>query len=113
VEGDSDKPQDPVAFIRECVLEGRVLWTYHVNMRMAVRSIASVDVVAAGVGFELLEAYPTERAMPCYLVLGQSDGPLHVVFAIDRAGDTVRVVTAYRPDPEEWSPDFRQRRRPA
>jgi len=36
----------------------------------------------------------------------------HVLFAIDRDGDNVRLVTAYRPDPEEWEPpDFRNRRK--
>jgi hypothetical protein len=35
-----------------------------------------------------------------------------VLFAIDAEGDNVRVITAYRPDPDEWEPpDFRSRRK--
>lgn len=33
-----------------------------------------------------------------------------VLFATDVERDNVRIVTAYRPNPEEWEPDLRTRR---
>jgi|GEM_PF-1286299 len=35
---------------------------------------------------------------------------VHVLFAVDVDDDNVRVVTAYRPDPEEWEPGFARRK---
>lgn len=50
--------------------------------------------------------------MPSYLILAQHGGKMfHVLFAVDVAGDNVRVVTAYRPNPDEWQPDLKTRRK--
>ncbi|CBE67441.1 conserved protein of unknown function [Candidatus Methylomirabilis oxygeniifera] len=37
---------------------------------------------------------------------------IHILFALDREGDTVRVITVYRPDPAEWDADFLRRKKP-
>jgi hypothetical protein len=34
-----------------------------------------------------------------------------LLFAMDVEGDNARVVTAYRPDPDEWHDDLKTRRR--
>jgi len=34
----------------------------------------------------------------------------HILFAIDVEGDNIRIVTAYRPNSEEWEDGFRIRR---
>jgi hypothetical protein len=33
----------------------------------------------------------------------------HVLFAVDVEGDSVSVVTAYRPNPNDWETDLRTR----
>ncbi|MEE8483957.1 MAG: hypothetical protein V3S46_05090, partial [Nitrospinota bacterium] len=33
-------PNEPLEFIRRCVAERKILWTYHVNMRMKDRFIS-------------------------------------------------------------------------
>lgn len=35
---------------------------------------------------------------------------IHVLFAADVPGDNVRVITAYRPSPDEWNDDLKTRR---
>ena len=104
-------PSDPVRFIQDCIRRGRVLWTYHVNMRLAGRFISRDSILAAVGTLELVEAYPDDKYLPSYLVLGRA-GPdaFHVLVAVDVEGDNIRVVTAYRPDAREWQNDLKTRR---
>ena len=104
-------PSDPVRFIQDCIRRGRVLWTYHVNMRLAGRFIPRESILAAVEALELVETYPDDKYLPSYLVLGRAGADtLHVLVAVDVEGDNVRVVTAYRPDAGEWLDDLKTRR---
>jgi len=103
-------PVDPLAFIRSCVQERKLLWTYHVQMRLEGRSVpraAVLDLADA----QVIESYPDDKYLPSYLVLTRHSGVVfHILFAVDVPGSNVRVVTTYRPDPTEWESDFRTRR---
>ena len=80
-------------------------------MRLAGRFIPREVILAAVANYDLVEAYPDDKYLPSYLILARHDqDAFHVLFAADVPGDNVRVVTAYRPDPEEWQPDFKARR---
>lgn len=104
-------PEDPLAFIRGCILGRRLLWTYHVNMRLAGRHITRDEILAAAQRYELVESYPDDKYLPSYLVADvQATGAFHVLFAVDVEADHVTVVTAYRPHPDEWAPDMKTRR---
>ena len=104
-------PEDPVAFIRDCVRRGNMLWTYHVNMRLEGRFIARKSITTAVDTYELIEAYPEDKYLPSYLVLAHHGSDyFHVLFAADVSGANVRVVTAYRPDPTEWDVSLKMRR---
>jgi hypothetical protein len=105
----AEAPSDPLAFIRRCVRERKMLWTYHVNMRLERRHITRAEIIGAVDSYAIVEAYPEDKYLPSYLIL--ADDAFHVLFAADVAEDNVRVVTAYRPDPEEWEPDLRRRRK--
>jgi hypothetical protein len=37
---------------------------------------------------------------------------VHILFALDRATDTVRIITAYKPSPDKWEEDGKSRRMP-
>jgi len=111
VVGEPILPSDPVLFIQECVRRRRLLWTYHVNMRLIGRFIARESIFAAVDTFELVEAYPDDKYLPSYLLLGRAGSDaFHVLFAADVEDDNVRVVTAYRPDAAEWHDDLKTRR---
>ena len=104
-------PSEAVRFIQDCIRQGRVLWTYHVNMRLAGRFIRRESILGAVETFELVEAYPDDKYLPSYLILGRAGADaLHVLVAVDVEGDNVRVVTAYRPDAGEWQDDLKTRR---
>ncbi len=104
-------PEDPVGFIQGGVRQGRIFWTYHVNMRLAGRFIPREAILAAVDTYELVEAYPDDKYLPSYLLLARhEEEAFHVLFAVDVEGDNVRVVTSYRPDPDEWQPDLKTRR---
>lgn len=105
-------PDDPLCFIQECVREGRVRWTYHVNMRLAGRSISRGAILDSVPTYKVVEAYPDDKYLPSYLVYARHEGQVcHILFAADVPGDNVRIVTAYRPDPREWEEDLITRRR--
>jgi len=111
-----DEPpvSDSLDFIRRCLAEGQVYWTYHVNMRLQERHITRETIREATGEMEVVEAYPEDKYLPSYLVMCRGgDRVFHVLFALDVPGQNVRIVTAYVPDPAEWMPDLKTRRRPS
>ena len=106
-------PDDPLAFIQTCVRQQSIFWTYHVNMRLQRRSIARQAILEAVDTYEIIEAYPEDKYFPSYLVLAtHHEERLHILFATDIEGTNVRIVTAYRPSPDEWESDGKTRRTP-
>ncbi len=101
-------PEEPIEFIRRCIRERKIYWTYHVNMRMERRYVMRDEILSATDSLELVESYPHDKYLPSYLVLAGSR--FHVLFATDVEGDNVRVITTYVPDPDEWNPDLKTRR---
>ena len=60
---------------------------------------------------KIVESYPEDKYLPSYLVLTRSASEaIHVLFATDVEGHNVRVVTAYRPSPDEWEDDMKTRK---
>lgn len=104
-------PEYPLSFIKNCVMARRILWTYHVNMRMAGRNVTRKMVLDSIERYEIIEAYPEDKYFPSYLVHSQYDEKVfHVLFAADVENKNVRVVTAYYPNPDRWNEDFKRRR---
>lgn len=83
------------------------------HLRVQGRFVARQTILGAVDSYEVVESYPDDRYLPSYLVLGRLAGDaVHVLFATDVLGDNVRVVTVYRPSPEEWGDDLKTRRTP-
>lgn len=103
-------------FIQRCVRRGRLLWTYHVNMRLVERGISRPMVMESIDSYHIIEHYPqsqTSHYLPSCLVYAEHSGiTIHILFAIDKDGDTVRVITVYQPDPAQWETGFRRRSKP-
>ncbi len=78
-------PPDPLRFIRECVRNRRVLWTYQVTMRLDGRFIPREAVLGFVERYEIIEAYPADKYLPNYLVLGRwAVEVFHVLFCCRR-----------------------------
>jgi hypothetical protein len=82
-------------------------------MRLAGRHITRDEILEAIDSYEIVEAYPDDKYLPSYLLLGTTAGAasFHALFAADIEGDNVRIITAYRPDPNEWESGMRTRRK--
>ncbi|MBI1731841.1 MAG: DUF4258 domain-containing protein [Gammaproteobacteria bacterium] len=64
-------PANPIAFIKERIRRRRVLWTYHVNMRLEGRFILRASILEAVESYELVESYPDDKYLPSYLMLAR------------------------------------------
>jgi hypothetical protein len=113
VSSERQLPENPLAFIQQCVRQRRLLWTYHLNMRLQGRHIGRQAILDAVDTYEVVESYPEDKYLPSYLVLArQRDEAFHILFGADVAEEHVRIITAYRPNPDEWEADLKTRRTP-
>ncbi len=82
-------------------------------MRMKDRAITRAMILESVAEYEIIEAYPEDKYLPSYLVYARhGQTTFHILFATDTENDNARVVTAYRPSPDEWKPDFKTRKQP-
>ncbi len=111
---DVERASDDLKFIQDCVRHGRVFWTYHVNMRLRQREIDRLMVRDSVDTYEVIERYTQSEAsryLPSCLVRAECHTePIHILFALDRDGNNVRVITVYRPDPQRWEDNYRRRK---
>jgi len=107
-------PNDPLEFIQRCISQRKILWTYHVNIRLKGRFISRQALLDSYACDEIIEKYPEDKYLPSYLVRSEYQSDVfHILFAIDVQGNNIRIVTAYRPNSEEWEDGFRIRRHPS
>jgi len=105
-------PSDPLEFIRDCVLNRRIYWTYHVNMRLKDRFLDRGMILESIDAYEIIEAYSEDKYLPSYLVYALHCGVVfHVLFAADVEERNVRVITSYYPDPARWDAALKTRRK--
>jgi Domain of unknown function (DUF4258) len=99
--------------VQALVFSGAVEVSRHGLQELAARDILLVEVVAGIADATAIEDYPDFHKGPSVLAL-QRDGagrPLHILWGMARGTTTPAVlVTAYRPDPRQWSEDFMRRR---
>jgi hypothetical protein len=80
---------------------------------MFQRGLGTRDIQEAIASGEIIADYPDDLPFPSYLMLGWvNNSPIHVVAAVDADNQRCYVVTAYLPDPVQWSVDFKTRRMP-
>ena len=104
-------PDNPLEFIRRCVIERKIRWTYHVNMRMKDRFIPRESIINSTDNYEIIEEYPEDKYLPSYLIYSEYENRVfHILFATDVKMDHVRVITTYYPNSNEWLDDLRTRR---
>jgi len=78
---------------------------------MIERGIGIREAEAVIVQGNIIKEYPEDHPHPSCLMLGKNakSQALHVVCGVSE--DTLWLITAYYPDPDEWEPDYKTRRR--
>jgi hypothetical protein len=93
---------------------GDVRISDHGYDEMAADGLYARDVIGSFSEAVVVEEYPDYAKGSCVLVL-QKDRrgePIHVVWGIPKGKLSPAVlVTAYRPDPRRWEPDFLRRKK--
>lgn len=99
--------------IRELVARREVKVSAHGYDEMAADGLLVREILLGVDQALVVEDYPDYPKGPCVPVLQQDahGRPIHVVWGIPRqASAPALVVTAYRPDPAQWTGDFLRRR---
>ncbi|RPJ59566.1 MAG: DUF4258 domain-containing protein [Dehalococcoidia bacterium] len=106
-------PSDPLNLIKTCIIQGKIIWTYHVNMRLKGRYISREAVLSSVDMFEVIEEYPEDKYLPSYLICAKHEHEIfHIQIAIDREDDNVRIITVYKPTMDKWQKGYKTRRQP-
>jgi len=99
--------------ILDLIERGEVRVSAHGYDELAEDDILVKDIMTNISNGVVIEEYPNYPKGPCLLVL-QKDSlgkPIHVVWGIPQKASTPAVlVTAYRPDPQLWTSNFRRRK---
>ncbi len=98
--------------IRQLVANGRSRVSDHGFRELREDGIKLEELLPGLADAMVVEDYPDYHKGPSVLVLqfDANERPLHVLWGIAKIGEPVAsLVTAYRPDPSLWSPDFLRR----
>ena len=103
----------PLKVIKDLVSNQNVRISSHGYDELAADGILVREIISSIAEAQLVEDYPNYPKGPCILVLQKNrDGnPFHVVWGIPKGTSSPAVlVTAYRPDPIQWTSDFMRRK---
>ena len=103
---------DTINFIKACIENRSIRWTYHVNMRLKGRYISRDAIVSSLDKYEIIEEYPTDKYLPSFLIFTKYKNiAIHIQIATDFKNNCVTIVTAYKPNLDKWEKDYKTRRK--
>ena len=100
--------------ILRLIEQGQIKISDHGYDEMAADDLYVRDVIGSVTDALVVEDYPDYPKGPCVLAQqkDRNGRPIHVVWGIPRGKSSPAVlVTAYRPDPRRWEPDFLRRKK--
>ena len=95
--------------IQALVAAGDYRLSDHAYQKLEERDILPTQIVNGLQSASVVEEYPDAERGPTILVLvrDQNGGAIHALWGMPRDGANVAVlITAYRPNADEWTPDF-------
>jgi len=96
--------------LQDIVDKGIIEWRKHALERMLQRNIGRIEVKEALLRGEIIEVYEDDKPFKSALFFSVKNKPLHVVASLDEVDGIVYIITAYRPDSENFENDFKTRR---
>ncbi|MBI4872619.1 MAG: DUF4258 domain-containing protein [Candidatus Riflebacteria bacterium] len=105
------RQQEILVKVREAALK-KILYLPHAARQMARpdRMISPQEVREAVSSGLVIEDYPEDARGHSCLMLGRGDGGKVIHIVCSPKPDYLAIITAYRPDDQQWSPDYRRRR---
>lgn len=96
--------------IRELCEDKTIEVTGHMLLRFQQRNISYEEIKQVIQYGEIIEEYPNDYPYPSCLIFGMTihERVLHVVIGIGES--KLWLITAYEPEPKQWSEDFRKRK---
>ena len=103
---------EPILELVKRAARQRVLYLPHAVRQMSHpdRMITPAEVERIVNRGEVIEDYPQDPRGPSCLLLGAGEGNRVLHMVCSPKDDYLAIITAYVPDPEQWSADFRRRR---
>ena len=90
----------------------KILFSDHIISQMFRRNISLAEVKFILNNGEVIREYADDKPYPSFLLLGFIDHrPLHLLVAKDADTGNCVMVTAYEPDKNLWSSDFKNKNR--
>jgi hypothetical protein len=106
---------DTLTRIVRLVAENLAAISDHAYEKLDKRGLFADELFFGVANATLVEDYPTAPKGPSVLVLQHdfNGRPVHVLWGVPKGQEAPAVIiTAYRPDPSQWSDDFMRRSEP-
>ena len=88
-----------------------IIFSQHAIQQMFKRNISVEQVKLTIIQGEEIKLYPDDKPYPSKLLLFiENDVPLHVVTAENVHNNEIIIITAYIPEPDIWTEDFKTKR---
>ena len=88
----------------------KIALTKHARERLAERKITIDDIVNGINTGEVIKQYEDDKPLPSCLVLGLSVNNKYINIVVSNDEEYIYIITAYYPDPQLWSDDFKTRK---
>lgn len=96
--------------IQDLCQKNKLRWTNHIFIRLVQRNISMADVKHAIMTGEIIESYPDDFPYPSCLIVGINVDNMYIHVVCGSNSEELWLITAYYPDPEKWTEDFKSRK---
>jgi hypothetical protein len=96
--------------LRQYYEQDKVFVTAHAAERFRQRGIRVKSIRNAVKTGEIIEQYPDDFPFPSCLLLGKTEDDQWIHVVMSEEGSSTRIITAYYPDSDKWSEDYRTRK---